>query len=498
MSKFCGYLLLVLTGFASTIQAQDYSEIFFRHFANLVKQGTDTYGKHNTPVWMSSLDPVTLTYPQDPTRPNEIPSRVYLNRSVDAPFGASLYWDFPNIAAALTLDDIKGKRSFREPAVDYIRFFLDQCTATNGTFLYGNHYYYQAFEDQCVRFQSRELPVAVDFNIEQGELHEIRPFAPPWSLLWEIDSVATLKNLKTIVANHMADLETGEFNRHADGARGYAFIEQGGILVYSLAFLFQKTGNNAYLQQAQSIIDYSYRHRDPDTDLMANCPTQDRWDRHTSTTEVGHWAGYILKASEMVTPPYSDNWRSIIDQVIAKWLTYGFDETTGQFYGGLDLDTADPYKPAQAYPYQPGLYADIWNPLFPTHDYPMQMAETCLALYRLTGKAVYHQACKQWWLHIEKQVKNRDANQLLYAESYARIIHFLLEYQLAFKFDPARKMAQRLAREAIDQFYLEDSGMLRSHTGENRYDTVDGVGLLTLSLLRLQTGTIGLFNHYFF
>lgn len=479
-------------------QQHDYIAIFSRHFNSIIEKGTDHYGNQTTPVWMSSLDPSTVLYPDNDSRPTDIPARVYLNRSVDAPKGATLYWDFPNLAAAIALSETTGNPKYRKAAIEYIKFYLNHCKAANGTLLYGNHYYYQAFDDQCVRFQSSEPPVAVDFNQEQGDLHEIRPFSPPWEILWAIDSVATLQYLKTITFNHMADLETGEFNRHADGKRGYAFIEQGGILVYSLAYLFQKTNDDTYLKQAQSIINYSYQHRDEVTGLIANCPTQDRWDRYTSTTEVGHWARYVLKAAELVPDPFSDSWRSVIDSVVSKWLKYGFNNAEGQFYGGLDVSSASPFKPVQEYAYQPGKHSNIWNPLFPTHDYPLQMAETCIELYRLTDKTIYKQASERWLEHIQRQVKNRDVDQLLYAENYGRIIHYLINYQETFAFSPARKLANRLAEEAVEQLYLDEFGMFRSHTGENRYDAVDGIGLLSLSLLQLQTGNTGPYHKYFF
>ena len=46
-----------------------------------------------------------------------------------------------------------------------------------------------------------------------------------------------------------------------------------------------------------------------------------------------------------------------------------------------------------------------------------------------------------------------------------------------------------MADEAVDQLFVEEAGMLRSHPGENRCDAVNGPGILLLALLLLDTGT---------
>jgi hypothetical protein len=51
-----------------------------------------------------------------------------------------------------------------------------------------------------------------------------------------------------------------------------------------------------------------------------------------------------------------------------------------------------------------------------------------------------------------------------------------------------RALARNIANEAIGCLYCDETGMFRSHPGENRCDSVDGPGILLLALLYLDTG----------
>ncbi|MCK5209522.1 MAG: hypothetical protein KAQ79_15915 [Cyclobacteriaceae bacterium] len=196
--------------------------ILENHFTKVVNSGTDVYGALKSSMWMSSLDLATGKYPENDQRPEQIPQRVYLDRSVSAPKGVTLYWDFPNIAAAYELSLHTKSELYKNAAKDYVTSYLSKCQSKNGIFLWGNHYYYDAFTDQCVKFKSDEKARPVDFTTERGELHEMRPHAPPWKILWNIDSIATERHITATISGHLVDMETGEFNRHADGERGQA------------------------------------------------------------------------------------------------------------------------------------------------------------------------------------------------------------------------------------------------------------------------------------
>ena len=486
-------LLLLIILFGSNLtRGQDQYRLLGpikNHYQTIVNHGRDHYGDQNTPVWMSSLDPSTHSYPADDQRPAHIPARVYLDRSVDAPKGATLYWDLPDLATAYNLSYIFQDSLYWQAANDYVNFFLQHCRANNGVILWGNHYFYDAFQDTPVRFKSSENPEAIDLTSEKGDLHEMRPLSAPWDILWSIDSVVVEQHIRVITSNHLVDETTGEFNRHADNERGYAFLEYGGILAYTLSWLYQKTGDQTLLEQADKIIEFSYGFRNPTTGLIENSPTQDRWDKYASTTEIGLWANYILKAADLAPENYSHNWIEKADQAISDWIRFGYDPGQEMFHGALNVADGKPIKRTDDYPYRPDNYSNIWNPLFPTHNYPMQFAESCLKLYSLTKKPIYQQGCQLWLSTIAHQFRDRDREQLIYAENYARVLHYLLGYQKIFGKQQAESLYFDIQRDALNNLYLPEYEMFRGHTGEIRYDAVDGIGLLSLVIIWQQTGS---------
>ena len=473
---------------------RNYLDKIISHYEKQLSKGLDVYGKDTTAFWMASLATYSGTYPEDATRPPHIPQRAYLNRFVDAPRGATLYWDMPSIVAAHALSKITGKETYRQSANNYMKAFLAHCVAKNGVFLWGNHYYYDAFQDTTMKFGSQPTPV--DFSTEKGELHEIRPLAPAWEALWQADAKATEREIRQSVQQHVSDAATGEFNRHADGERGHAFLEAGGILVYSLAWLYEKTGDKTLLEQAAKVANFSYQHRHPETGLLTNDPTSNRWDNYTSTTEVGLWAGCLLAAAEMADEAHARQWRNMADEVMSKWLSHGFDASVSQYYGMLHKDTGKPIfrEAGDDYPYKPGNYSDIWEPLFPTHNYPVTLAESCLKLYQITKKETYRQAVERWVEVIKTSLPARQGKGA-YAEHYGRVIHFLLSCSETLNDTAYKDLAAKIAKEAVDVLFAHD--MFRTHPGEYRYDAVDGVGILSLSLIWLETGqkpdSMGLF-----
>jgi hypothetical protein len=458
------------------------------HLDRLTTRGLDVYGIYQTPMWMASLTPQTGRYPEDDTRPPEIGKRVY--RNIDAPRGSSLYWDQPSIVAAHALTAATGEQRYAAAADAYVFAFLDRCVAPNGIFLWGNHYYYDVFQDVVLRFHGEEAPVPVDPESETGELHEIRPIPPAWASFWRIDPAATERAIRAAVRGHLVDPETGEFNRHAAGETGCAFLEAGGILVETLAWLYAQTGDPALLDDAGAMVAYSLRHRGGETGLLENNPTWSRWDKVTSTTEVGFWAGALVRAAERVGPdrPEAGAWIAAAETALRPWLRYGYDAEAQRYYGRLAVADGSPVLGPKVTPYQPGDYSDLWEPLFPTHDYPMPFAEACLSLYRRTGDDLYREACDRW-VRIVAQALPARQGRGGYAEHYGRCLHYLLGYADTFDDYGARALARRVAEEALSVLYVGDAGggMFRGHPGEDRYDAVDGVGFLLLALLRLAT-----------
>jgi hypothetical protein len=434
-------------------------------------------------MWFASLDTRTGRYPIDDRRPAQIPRRHY--RAIDAPRGASLYWDQPALIAAHTLSSLCGDPRYARAATDYVHAFLRRCTAANGMLLWGNHYYWDAARGVTVRFVGEEAPVPVDLATERGDLHEARPIPPAWELFWQVDAPAAARAIRGFVTQSAFDPATGGFNRHADGRRGCAFLESGGILAEAAAWLHARQPDRDLLALGGRMAGFSAAAGDARTGLLPVNPTQNRWDRHACTTEVGLWAGCLLRAAS-ATPDCAP-WIAPAADAMRAYLRHGWDHATGRYWGRLNVADGSPVRGVPEYPgddalsrkHQPGDYADPWRPLFPAHDYPLPFAETCLDLWRLTGEPVFGEACDRW---ADAIVASLPANngQGAYAEHYGRCIHFLWRLGRV-------PQARALAGEACHQLW--DGGLFRTHPGEHRYDAVDGPGWLLLALLALETGT---------
>ncbi len=453
------------------------------HFDKLLATGLDTYGPRHTRMWMASLDTRTGRYPADDTRPAHIGKRVY--RNIDAPRGCSLYWDQPSIVAVHALTTLTGDKTYSQAADAYIQDFLQRCVAPNGVLLWGNHYFYDAFIDATVKFPGSGIPFPVDFSVETGDYHEIRPLSPAWEAFWRVDPKATARAIHAAAQGHIVNRDTGQFNRHADNRHGCAFLEHGGTMIEAIAWLHARQPDPQLMEIAHAMARYSFQHRDPSTGLLENNPAEHRWDKTTSTTEAGLWAGCLLRASRLAHVP---QWQDMAVAALKPWLLHGFDTTARKYYGRLRVSDATPIFDPPATEYEPGNHSDLWRPLFPAHDYPMSFAQAGLALHRLTGDADSRQACLRWRDAIADSLPAR-AGKLGYAEHYGRCIHFLLDCAQTFpdQADSLRALAHRVAAEAVDALFEHD--MFRGHPGEHRYDAVDGVGFLALALLWLHTGT---------
>ena len=450
------------------------------HFDRLIRCGLDRYGPEHTPMWMASIDVRTGRYPDDDARPEHIGKRVY--RAIDAPRGCTLYWDQPALVAAHALSGVTGDASYADAADAYVECFLDRCVAQSGLFLWGNHYFYDAFRDTPVRFGGNEATAPCDPRSERGDLHEIRPIPPAWELFGRVSPEKTEAAIRAAGRAHLVDPETGEFNRHADGRSGCAFLESGGILVESLCGLHAETGDAELKGTADKIAAYSFDRRNPDSGLLPNTPSIERWDTTACTTEVGLWAGCLLRAARLVDEP---RFARMAAEAMDAYVRHGYDAEAGRWYGELGIADGSPVSHDDDYPYRPDDYADLWEPLFPRHDYPMPFAEACLALWQLTGEERYRTACERWAGQVADSLPARGGRGG-YAEHYGRCVHFLAGCAEGLAGGPYRELALRVAEEALEVLWAGE--MFRGHPGEERCDAVDGVGWLALALMRLSTG----------
>ncbi len=412
-------------------------------------------------LWPSVLDTRTRRYPAG----EHTPRRVY--RLIGAPRGSTLYWDQPLVVAAYAVAERTRTPRYAAAADAYTAAFLARCVLPNGLFAWGNHQYYDVVERRVVSFS--------------GGHHELRPITPAWDLFWRQDAARTGTYLRTMTQRHVYEAATGAFNRHDDGRRGHAFIEAGGILAESLAWLYAQTGERGLREQALRIARYSFGQRGATTGLVRNEPDHGRWDAKVATTETGVWAQCLLRAA---TYTGCEEFAAMARDAVRAYLERGYDAAAGTYFGQLAVDTGAPVAPS-AVGYWPRAHTDPWNTdQWPTHDYPMALAEAGLTLHALTGDAVFREATERW-ARVASTTSPARTGGWTYAENYGRAIHFLARAGLQLHDDRLLAAASALADEAVAR--LAADGMCQGYPDSHLYESVDGVGYLFLALLLLET-----------
>ena len=455
------------------------------HLTKIITQGTDVYGPMKTAMWMASLNTKTGRYPDEPRA--RIGQRVY--REIAAPQGSTIYWDQPELVAAYNMTSLTGNPLFKKGVDDYIKAFLERGIDEHGLWQWGNHRYYDAFTDKFVGFG--------------GAYHEIRPLTPAWEIFWRLYPKETEREIRVTLKRHV-DPVSGLFNRPDDGKKGDAFVEAGSVFVESLCWLYKRNDDKTLVEAAAKIAGFSYDNRNKDTGLVENQSTQVRWDKFVSTTEISLWAGSLIRAADATG---RKDFLEMADAAMTAFLKYGWDAKAGEYYGQIQVKNG---RPSEKYdkagedvsgnyrykhdgtksgdPDMPDYHSDIWNALFPWHDYPMVFAEVCVELYRRTKAPRYSEAVERWVGVVKKHPAPTSAlaGRGAYAELFGRAIHFLTDAGQTFNKPEYTAEARKLAEAAIKTLF--EYGMFRSHASEDRYDAVDGTGFLLLALIYLETG----------
>jgi hypothetical protein len=470
-------LVCVLCAWPALAQEPVYRRHVSDHFDRFLDHGLDTYGEDHSTLWIASFDVAKGGLPERP-----LPARPRWYREITSPAGSNLYWDQPALVAAMHLSRLSGSDRYHRAVTTYLRDFLDRCVSpVNGLFLWGNHAYYDVKTDRPVRFS--------------GGYHECRPHTPAWELLWQVDARATERAIRALGDQHVKEPASGRFCRHANpdnppgthlpGEREAAmpFLEAGAVLVESMVWLARKKGGDDDLAAlALRVAEYSLAQRDPATGLVRNQPAVKRWDYQTCTTEVGLWAGSLLRAEDALQQP---RFHDLAQLGVRPYLRHGFDEASGRYWGGLDVSTGQPREEVPRV-FSPPRHAEIFDPAMrPTHNYPIPMAAACLGLLERDPQPMWQEAVARWIGHIRRSLPaNGGAGAA--AEDYGRVILFLWQAARVLDQEMPLQLAREVADEAIRVLWVPEHRMFRSHPGEDRCDAVDSPGILLLALLQLD------------
>ena len=428
-------------------------------------------------LWWSMLDLKTGLPPRE-DRPAGVPKRCY--RWIESPRGSNLYWDGPLVAACQAMSARTGKSAYADGAARYIRQYFKAGASPGGLLWWGNHYYISYDAGGAVSFGGNEPPVPVDASHSKAKWHETRPLPVPWELYWRLEPDRVMRMLEGHVGHLVEGGPAGCYNRHADGKDGLPFIESGGMLALSQAYLARFTGDGSARMRCREIVEFVWSGRDGRTGLVPVSPGAARWDGLVATSEVGLWAGAVLACARVLEEA---SLAEVACEALRAWVERAWSPSPGQFQGRTRLSDGVHDRAAQSTIYQPGMWSDPWEPLFPGHDYPMQAAEACVEAWRITGEAVFATACRRWAEVLGRQTPAGNGKGG-YAEAYGRAIHFLWHAGKMLGERAWVEQARAMAEEAVS--VLGKEGRLAGHPWEARVDSVDGVGWLILALLALE------------
>lgn len=425
-------------------------------------------------LWWSMLD-VATGKPSVPERAAGVSKRCY--RWIESPQGCNLYWDGPLVVACRALSAETGEARYAEAAEAYVRRYLELATSSSGLLFWGNHYFLDA-AGRPVWFTGDSPLRAVDETHSSAPYHETRPLPVPWRLLLGLDRERTLRNLRAHTHHLVSSSQVGRFNRHADGKGDHAFLEAGGMLALALAYL-ANSGDADAAQTARTVLRFSLSFRDPQTGLVPVSPVHKRWDQECATSEIGVWCGAALAAADLLS---CSEMRNAACAALSAWLERAWRPEAGAFCGRTFVKTGEHDRAPQSTIYQPGTWANPWEPLFPAHDYPLQTAEAALRAWELTQDKVFSTGVERWVTVLKNSLPARNGRGA-YAEHYGRAIHFLWRAGKLFDRRDWSALANDVCREATAVLWHGE--VCQTHPWEARVEAVDGMGWLALAMIAL-------------
>jgi hypothetical protein len=234
---------------------------YVREFIDtMIRDGTDRYGKVTSPMFASILDMQSHSLPED--IPANIEGQRYGDRSLR---GGNLFHDVMLLQACDQLTALTKDEKYSRARRSYLEFFIKSCPQPTGLFPWGEHAYWDFFE---------EKPGA--------EIHEFLGGIPRefWESLWELSPESVQREASGLI-NHVTDLESFHFDRHADlfkpmpiprpgGGGGLDFPRHAGFYIHVWGFVYAKTRESKYADWIQNMIAHHWRFRD----AQGFCPAQ--------------------------------------------------------------------------------------------------------------------------------------------------------------------------------------------------------------------------------
>ena len=402
------------------------------------------------------------------------------------PRASDFFEDQPTFRAMYQFSQTYGSSRFQDFA-DRSQSYAMTLRGDKGMFWWGSHRYYDVFSD------TKMSP--------NGDHHEILTKRPDWDRLWDLDPEATKHELEGIWKWHIVDKETGEHNRHNNAKRDHSFAASGGQFIYALSFLYSRTGDETYLRGAEKIAEFHWTHRNSDTNLIPSDPDEkSRWDGfHCGHQVIGYHCYYLIKSYELTGREVF--LRNAIACMTA-FARYGYDDSTGRFYGTVHVETGKPPEGSRVYSdyrsQMPSGHADLWQPYQYGYEHALQVAQCYAYAYSVSKDPGMLDAAVKWadfirsvppkngcrtdtWYELYARLFSRYGT---FAEHYGRTISFFINMHANTGHAVYLDDARRTAKDAVSS--LQFDGLFRGHPARPYYSAIDGVGFLLVALLQLD------------
>ncbi len=493
---------------AAEVEIAPYERQPVRHYVQacldaLLDHGRDAYGSISSPLVMAVLDADLLV---SPAHPQQFDALVRLEERIHrrAERGSNLWYDQPLLRAMYRMSELTGEPRYAEAADQYVHYFFNHCSKgadareiyLNGMPCWGTHVFWDCYEDRPAGDGDGNGP------------HEILVFDADWDAMYRVHPQGVKRTIDGIWEHHIVDKTTGLHNRHDDKQQGCDFAFSGGSFLKAFAFMYHATRDPEYLQRARTVAGWHFNNRHPETDLTADCPgLTRRYDgNHCFTTVSGPHAISLLEAYRLSGDAY---FRDAATAYIKAYDRYGWDQQQQTYWAMLRLDGAPvPEQPkGSGYDaYAPYGVVDAWRPTIYSYEFTLAAGQAAILAYETSvadgaPDEELLAIAKRWAQAIEGQlpvgVGRRWKAELVealpetaeisggYAEDYGRTISLFVHLYRATSDERYLQLATQVANEAVDKLF--HNGLFVGHPAKPYYETTNGVGLLLLALLELDS-----------
>ncbi len=389
--------------------------------------------------------------------------------------GGNLQHDLPLLVALGDLSRLTGEDKYREAADAYLGFFLENCTQTpTGLWPWGEHAHWDFYEEQVGH-----------------TIHEHLGMAPRsfWEKAWELRPEAIVGEADGLI-NHVVNLETFDFNRHANvlealpepRAEGMTFLDfprHGGFYMGVWAFAYSKTGDEKYLDWITAMMDHFEDNTHPDSGLMRMATAERGRESARLTTAVSAGLTMLESVPLLGDTPQAERCETMARRLITSVanLPHRLEERefvrAAAYAGPSVTDKLKWHAPGFAAHYGGGTFlgteARMW-----VLAWKLTGEQRCLDIARAMA------AC---YAEVELLPETEHTR----AQVFGTLVNLMVDMHEADGGEQWLPAAERYGQQAIGKLYYD--GLFRGATNLCYYESELWVSNLVHSLLRLHAAT---------